>query len=46
MHTREYYSAVKRNIFESIPNEVNEPRTVIQSGKSEEEDTLMHIYGI
>ena len=50
IYTMEYYSAVKRNIFESILMKWMNLETVIQSEVSQQEKDkyciLMHIYGI
>ena len=50
-HTMEYYSAIKRNTFESVLMRwMNQPRVYYtERSKSEREDKyhiLMHIYGI
>ena len=46
----EYYSAIKKNTFESVLNEVDETGAIIQSEVSQKEkyqySIQMHIYGI
>ena len=50
MNTMEYYSAIKRNMFESVLMRWANLEPIIQSEVSQKEKdkycTLMHIYGI
>ena len=49
IYTMEYYSAIKRNTFKSVPTRWMNPETFIQSEvKSEREKypILMYMYGI
>ena len=50
IHTMEYYSAKKRNTFESVLMRWMKPEPIIQSEISQKEkqqySILMHIYGI
>ena len=50
IYTVEYYSAIKRNTFESVPMRWTNPEPIIQSEVSQKEKDkyriLMYIYGI
>ena len=50
INTMEYYSAIKRNTFESVPMRWMNPEPIILSKVSQKEKDkyciLMHIYGI
>ena len=50
VHTMEYYSAIKRNTFESVLMRQMNPEPIIQSEVSQKEKDkycmLMHIYRI
>ena len=50
IYTMEYYSAIKRNTFESVLMRLMNPEPIIQSEVSQKEKnkdlTLRHIYGI
>ena len=52
IYTKEYYSAIKRNAFESVPNSSNRLRLmnlqpIIQSEVSQKNNHIFtHIYGI
>ena len=50
IYTVEYYSAIKRNAFESVPMRWMNPEPIIQREVSQKEKDkyhiLMHIYGI
>ena len=50
IHTMEYYLAIKKNAFESIPMRWMKLEPIIQSEVSQKEkeqySILMHIYGI
>ena len=50
IYTMEYYSAIKRNTFESVPMRLMNLEPLIQSEVSQKEKDkyciLMHIYGI
>ena len=50
IYTMEYYSAVKKNAFESVLMRWMKLEAILQSGKPERKNTntvkLMHIYGI
>ena len=50
IYTVEYYSAIKRNTFESVLMRLMNPEPIIQSEVSQKEKnkylTLRHIYGI
>jgi len=50
MHTVEYYSAIKKNAFESVLMRWRKLEPIIQSEGSQKEkhqfSTLTHIYGI
>ena len=50
IHTMEYYSAIKKNTFESVLMRWMKPEPIIQSEVSQKEkhqySILMHIYGI
>ena len=50
IYTTEYYSAMKRNTFESVLIRQTNPEPIIQSEVSQKEKDkyriLMHIYGI
>ena len=50
VHTKEYYSAIKRNAFESVAKRWTNLEPIIQSEVSQKEKEkyriLMHIYGI
>ena len=50
VHTMEYYSAIKKNAFESVLMRLMKLELIIQSEESQKEkhqySILMHIYGI
>ena len=50
IYTRKYYSAIKRNAFESVLMRWVNPEPILQSGVSQKEKDkyhiLTHIYGI
>ena len=50
IYTMEYYSAIKRNVFESVLMRKMNLKHIIQSEKSQKEKDkyhiVMHIYGI
>ena len=50
IYTMEYYSAIKRNVFESVLMRRMNPEPIIQNEMSQKEKDkyhiLMHIYGI
>ena len=50
IYTMEYYSAIKRNVFESVPMRWKNLEPIIQSEVSQKEKDkyhiLTHIYGI
>ena len=50
VHTMEYYSAIKKNAFESVLMRLMKLELIIQSEVSQKEkhqySILMHIYGI
>ena len=50
IYTMEYYSAIKRNAFESVPMRWMNPEPIIQREVSQKEKDkyhiFMHIYGI
>ena len=50
IYTMEYYSAIKRNVFESVPMRWMNPEPIIQREVSQKEKDkyhiFVHIYGI
>ena len=46
MHTMEYYSAIKKNTFESVLMRWMKLEAIIQSEVSQKKNTNTHIYGI
>ena len=46
IYTMEYYSAIKRNTFESVLMRWMKLEPIIQSEVSQKKTTITHIYGI
>ena len=46
IYTMEYYSAIKKNAFESVPMRWVKLELIIQSEVKHQYSTLTHIYGI